>query len=56
MTHYETMHDYATRLIATMAPDEIADLARCAIIETLNGYSEQQLSREIALFEARTND
>jgi hypothetical protein len=50
------MHDYASRLIATMPFDEIADLARCAIIETLNTYSESQLNREIALFEARTND
>jgi hypothetical protein len=56
MKHYETMHDYASRLIATMTPDEIADLARCAIIETLNTYSESQLNREIARFEARAND
>jgi hypothetical protein len=56
MTHYEIMHDYATRLIATMTSDEIADLARCAIIETLNTYSESQLNHEIALFEARAND
>jgi len=56
MTHYEIMHDYATRLIATMTFGEIADLARCAIIETLNTYSEAQLNREIALFEARAND
>jgi hypothetical protein len=56
MTHYETMHDYASRLIATLTPDEIAELARCVIIETLNTYSESQLNREIALFEARAND